>query len=58
MQYYQQVWDARSGEELFALEGGTNSAVTFCCFKPSGHSIVAVSDTTVKVPNSFSILIA
>ena len=44
-----QVWDSTSGKELFSLEGGTNSAVTFCCFKPSGSNIVGVSDTVVKV---------
>ena len=44
-----QVWDSRSGLELFTLEGGTHSAVTYCCFKPTGSSIVGVSDTIIKV---------
>ena len=44
-----QVWDSTSGQELFTLEGGTTSAVTFCCFKPTSHSIVGVSDTVAKV---------
>lgn len=44
-----QVWDSTSGHELFTLEGGTTSAVTFCCFKPTSHSIVGVSDTVAKV---------
>lgn len=44
-----QVCDSTSGQELFSLEGGTSSAATFCCFKPTAHSIVGVSDTLVKV---------
>ena len=47
--FFPQVWDSNSGHELFTFEGGTNSAVTYCCFKPSGGSIVGVSDTFVKV---------
>jgi len=47
--FFSQVWDSNSGQELFTLEGGTTSAVTYCCFKPTGSSIVGVSDTVVKV---------
>ena len=50
-----QVWDSNSGQELFTLEGGTSSAMTYCCFKPTGHSIVGVSDTFVKVLWTFDL---